>query len=136
MELNSNRHSVYRLQFYLVVVTKDRCKVIDKEINARLKEIALRVFEQCWGLKIIEMEAEADHVHLLFESNPQTDLSKLINNFKTVSSRLLRKEFKEKLAKFYSIPALWSNSYCILSVGGASIETIRRYIENQDAPRN
>lgn len=136
MELNSNRHSVYRLQFYLVVVTKDRCKVIDKEINARLKEIALRVFEQCWGLKIIEMETEADHVHILFESNPQTDLSKLINNFKTVSSRLLRKEFKEKLAKFYSIPVLWSNSYCILSVGGASIETIRKYIENQDAPQN
>ena len=136
MELNSNRHSVYRLQFHLVVVTKYRHKVIDKEINARLKEIVLRVFEHCWGLKIIEMETEADHIHILFESNPKTDLSKLINNFKTVSSRLLRKEFKEKLAKFYTIPTLWSNSYCILSVGGASIETIRGYIENQDAPQN
>ena len=136
MELNSNRHSVYRLQFHLVVVTKYRLKVINKAMNIRLKELTRRGFEECWGLEIIEMETEADHVHILFESNPQTDLSKLINNFKTVSSRLLRKEFKEKLAKFYTIPTLWSNSYCILSVGGASIDTIRKYIENQEAPQH
>lgn len=136
MELNSNRHSVYRLQFHLVVVTKYKLKVINQQMNARLKELAYRVFEECWGLKIIEIEIESDHIHILFESNPQTDLSKLVNNFKTVSSRMLRKEFSEYLDKFYQKPYLWANSYCLLSVGEASIEVIRKYIENQEAPQN
>ena len=136
MELNSNRHSVFRLQFRLVVVTKNRLKVINQQMNDRLKELAHRVFEECWGLKILEMEAQSDHVHILFESNPQTDLSKLVNNFKTVSSRMLRKEFSEYLGKFYYKPYLWANSYCILSVGEASMEVIKHYIENQEAPQN
>ena len=136
MELSSNRHSVYRLQFHLVVVTKYRRKVINKEMNARLKELAHRVFEQCWKLNIVEIEAEPDHLHILFESNPQTNLSKLVNNFKTVSSRILRKEFKDHVDRFYYKPFLWSSSYCILSVGGASIETIKKYIENQEAPQH
>lgn len=136
MEFNSNRHSVFRLQFRLVVVTKNRLKVINQQMNARLKELAHRVFEECWGLKILEMEAQSDHVHILFESNPQTDLSKLVNNFKTVSSRMLRKEFSEYLGKFYYKPYLWANSYCILSVGEASMEVIKHYIENQEAPQN
>ena len=136
MELNSNRHSVYRLQFHLVVVTKYRLKVINQEMNVRLKELAHRVFEECWSLKILEMETEGDYIHILFESNPQTDLSKLVNNFKTVSSRMLRKEFSEHLDKFYQKPYLWANSYCILSVGEASIETIKKYIENQEALQN
>ena len=136
MELNSNRHSVYRLQFNLVVVTKYRLKVINEQINARLKELAHRVFEECWGLKILEMGIESDHIHILFESNPQTDLSKLVNNFKTVSSRMLRKEFSNYLNKFYQKPYLWSSSYCILSVGGASIDVIKHYIENQEVPQH
>ena len=136
MELSSNRHSVYRLQFHLVVVTKYRRKAINKEMNARLKELAHRVFEQCWKLNIVEIEAESDHLHILFESNPQTNLSKLVNNFKTVSSRILRKEFKDHVDRFYCEPFLWSSSYCILSVGGASIETIKKYIENQEAPQH
>ena len=136
MELNSNRHSVFRLQFNLVVVTKYRLKVINQQMNTRLKELAHRVFEECWGLKVLEIEAESDHIHIFFESNPQTDLSKIVNNFKTVSSRMLRKEFSEHLDKFYQKPYLWANSYCILSVGEASIETIKKYIENQEALQN
>ena len=136
MELNSNRHSVFRLQFHLVVVTKNRLKVINQQINIRLRELAHRVFEECWGLKILEMEIEIDHVHIFFESNPQTDLSKLVNNFKTVSSRMLRKEFSEHLRNYYAKPFLWSNSYCILSVGENSIEVIKKYIENQDVSQH
>ena len=136
MELNSNRHSVFRLQFHLVVVTKNKLKVINQQMHIRLKELAHRVFEECWGLKILEIETEGDHVHILFESNPQTDLSKLVNNFKTVSSRMLRKEFSGHLNKFYHKSYLWSNSYCILSVGGASIEIIKQYIKNQKALQN
>jgi len=130
---NKNRHSVYRLQYHLVVVTKYRHKVIDKDINQRLKEIAYNIFENKWSCKILEIETELDHIHIAFEANPQTQLSKLVNNFKTVSSRLIRKEFKEHLQKYYrENNYFWSPSYCILSVGGATIEIIKQYIQEQN----
>ncbi len=135
MEYNTNRHSIYKLQFHLVVVTKYRHKVINSNINERLKEITKDIFENRWKLKIIEIESESDHLHIAFESNPQTQLSKLVNNFKTVTSRLIRKEFKEEINKHYWKPYFWSPSYCLISVGGASIEIIREYIRNQDKPK-
>lgn len=135
MKYNTNRHSIYRLEYHLVVVTKYRHKVINKEINKRLKEIAYDIFENRWKLKIIEIESEADHLHIAFESNPQTQLSKLVNNFKTVSSRYIQKEFSEYLKPFYWKPYFWSRSYCLVSSGGAPIEIIKYYIQNQDKPK-
>lgn len=134
IDYNTNRHSCYSLKYHLVVVTKYRHKVINKEILKRLDEIALNIFEERWGCKIIELNGEEDHLHILFEAPPQVQLSKLVNNFKTVSSRLVRKEFKKQVDKFYYKPYFWSNSYLILSTGGTTIETIKQYIENQNAP--
>ena len=131
MDYKTNRHAVYRLQYHLVVVTKYRHEVINKDINIRLKEIAYNIFEDSWQCEIIEIESEADHLHIAFEAYPQIQLSKLINNFKTVSSRYIRKEFAEYLKPFYWKPFFWSPSYCLLSVGGATIDT---YIRNQDKP--
>jgi putative transposase len=135
MQYSKNRHSIYKLQYHLVVVTKYRHKCINKDINNRLKEIAYDIFENRWKLKILEIESEKDHLHIAFESNPQTQLSKLVNNFKTVSSRLIRKEFKSHIDKYYWKPFFWSPSYCLISIGGASIEVIKSYIESQEKPK-
>ena len=134
MEYKKNRHSIYRLQYHLVVVTKYRHKVINKEMNERLKEIAYDIFENRWKCEIIEIESESDHLHIAFEAYPQIQLSKLVNNFKTVSSRYIQKEFKEHLKPFYWKPYFWSPSYCLLSVGGSTIEIIKKYIKNQAKP--
>lgn len=100
----------------------------------RLKDTANDLFSK-WGGSIIEFNGEEDHIHIIFEVPPQIQLSKIINNFKTVSSRYIRKEFSSYLAKYYWKPYFWSNSYLILSTGGATIETIRQYIEEQNAPQ-
>lgn len=131
IDYRRNRHSCYKLVYHLVVVTKYRNKVINKEILKRLKEISNNIFEDSWGCDIIEINGEEDHLHILFEAPPQVQLSKLINNFKTVTSRLIRKEFKEHVDTFYWEPRFWSNSYLILSTGGATIETIEKYIKDQ-----
>ncbi len=134
MILDKNRHSVFKLQYHLVVSTKYRKKVINKDINLRIKEIAINIFENSWNCKIIEIESESDHLHILFEAKPQIQLSKLINNFKTVSSRLIRKEFKKHVDKYYWKPFFWNPSYLILSTGGATVEVVKKYIEEQNKP--
>ena len=116
-----NRHAVYKLQYHLVVVTKYRHPVITGKLNDRLLEISRSVIEEYWKSKIIEMNTDKDHIHILFETSPQTQLSRLINNYKTVTSRLIRKEFAEELKPYYFIS----------SVSDLSEDVIREYIQEQ-----
>lgn len=135
IEYNTNRHSCYSLKYHLVVVTKYRNKVINNAILEDLKNISENIFKEKWNCEIIQINGEEDHIHILFEAPPQVQLSKLINNFKTVSSRLIRKNHKEQVDKYYWKPYFWSNSYLILSSGGAPIEIIKKYIETQNTPK-
>ena len=61
--------------------------------------------------------------------------SKFVNNLKTVTSRLLRKQFSEHLAQYYWKPVLWTRAYCLISVGGAPLAILRQYIEKQEMPK-
>lgn len=127
----TNRHAVYLLQYHLVVVTKYRHKVINNELKDRLIEISYSIIENDWESKIISINTEEDHIHILFESSPQTQLSKLINNYKTVTSRLIRKEFSKQLEQYYWKPYFWSDTYFISSVSDANEAMIKTYIDKQ-----
>lgn len=130
--LNTLNHSVFSLQYHLVFVTKYRRKCISPLMLERLREI-FRDTIQKWHGELIEFNGESDHVHLLMSLNPKLRLSDFVGNMKTVSSRLIRKEFAKELAEFYWKPVFWSGSYCILTCGGAPLSVIKQYIENQRA---
>ena len=127
----TNRHAVYLLQYHLVVVTKYRHKVINNELKDRLIEISYSIIESDWKSKIMSINTDEDHIHILFETSPQTQLSKLINNYKTVTSRLIRKEFSKQLEQYYWKTYFWSDTYFISSVSDTSEARIKRYIEKQ-----
>lgn len=131
IHFNKNRHANYKLTYHLVVVTKYRHPVIIDPIKKRLEEVAENLFTK-WNCEILEINSDKDHLHILFEAPPQINLANTINSFKTVTSRYIRKEFTEFLAKYYWKPYFWSRSYLILTTGGAPIEVIKKYIENQD----
>lgn len=129
----SYSRGVSSLTAHLVLVTKYRKKVIEADVLQRLEEITRSVCEK-WGCEVQEFNGEPDHIHLLFSYYPQVQLSKLINNLKTVTSRMIRKEFEERLAKVYWKPVFWTNSYFLASCGGVTIEQLKQYVQNQDSP--
>ena len=129
-ELKTLYHGVYNLQYHLVLVTKYRRKCITTAMLARLREI-LAATTAKWGGELIECNGEADHMHLLISLSPTIQLSTFVNNLKTVSSRLIRKEFGRELARWYRKPVFWSRSYCVISCGGAPLSVLRQYIEQQ-----
>jgi|SRR5690625_1401885 len=131
MQFNRNRHSVYKLTYHLVVVTKYRHPVISAQIKKRLEEITYDLFMK-WKCEILEINGEEDHLHILFDAPPQINLANTINSFKTVTSRYIRKEFSKELKKYYWKPYFWSRSYLIVTTGGAPMESIKKYIEEQD----
>lgn len=131
-----NRHACYLLKYHLVVVTKYRKSVLNDTVSKRLKEIVQFIFEDKWNCKLLSVETNGDHIHILFEAPPQVQLSAMVNNFKTVSARLLRKEYAEYLAQYYWKPVLWSRSYYIGSVSDTTEEVVKYYIEHQKTNEN
>ncbi len=85
-----------------------------------------------WRCRLIEFGGEPDHVHLLIDIHPALDISVLINNLKTASARRTRNRFTEHLVKFYCAkPLFWHRAYFVGSVGGATLETVRAYVDAQ-----
>ena len=97
VEYKRNRHSCYLLQYHLVVVTKYRHPVIIGELKNKLLELTNRIFTENWNCVILQANTDKDHIHILFDAPPQVQLSRLINNYKTVTSRLIRKACKYKV---------------------------------------
>ena len=83
-----------------------------------------------YNITLEEWNHDIDHIHILFRSEPNTNVSKFINAYKSASSRLIKKEYPSIKARLYK-EAFWSQSFCLISVGGANIETIKKYIESQ-----
>lgn len=131
IDYRRNRHSCYLLEYHLVVVTKYRHPVITGQIKTRLIELSKQIIEEYWKCKISAINTNKDHIHIMFEAKPQIQLSKLINNFKTVTSRRIRKEFADELKPFYWKPYFWSDNYFICNVSDKSRDIVKKYIIDQ-----
>lgn len=117
----------YSCKYHIIWCTKYRRKVLNESVQQKLKALVQEIVNQNNG-EIIELETMEDHVHLLVECVPQLGIHKLVKKIKGVSSRELRKEFSHLRTR---LPTLWTNSYFVSTVGGAPLEIIKRYVEEQ-----
>lgn len=131
-DYNRTKHAVFKLHAHLVFCTKYRRKVLDGDAVARLRSIFGAVCSNVEA-RLVEMDGEEDHVHLLVDHPPKLSVSALVNALKGASSRLLRQQ-RPDIARRYWKGVLWSPSYFAVSVGGAPLEVVRRYIEQQETP--
>ena len=129
MKLDNNNHSVFLLYYHLVLVVKYRQKVFDDAMSLYARDIFVRI-GSAYNITLEEWNHDIDHVHIMFRAHPNTELSKFINAYKSASSRLIKRDFPGVRRKLWK-EMFWSRSFCLLSTGGAPIEVIRKYIENQ-----
>lgn len=127
VSFKSNRNVVYSCKYHVVWCPKYRRRVLANGVDVRLKEIINKTAVELQA-EIIELEVMPDHVHLLVEVDPQFGIHRLVKRLKGRSSRLLRREFPALKSR---LPSLWTNSYFVSTVGGAPLEVIKQYIENQ-----
>lgn len=132
-EIRHGRHCVFKLHVHLVFVTKYRRNVFTKESLEALKSIFSNT---CLKLEaeLVEMDGEDDHVHLLVKYPPKLSVSILVNSLKGISSRMIRQLKFPQIHKKLWGNSLWTPSYFAGSCGGAPIEIIRQYIEQQQTP--
>lgn len=129
MNLDTNRRSVFKLYYHLILVIKYRRKVINDNISETLKK-HFETLQNAFQIKLEEWNHDEDHIHILFTAEPTTNLSKFINAYKSASSRMIKIAYPEIKCKLWQ-EAFWSKSYCLLTSGGASIDVIREYIKTQ-----
>lgn len=127
MKYKSNNNITYSCKYHVVFCPKYRRSVLVNGVDVRLKELIKNVCEQ-YNVELIEMEIMPNHVHLLIDVDPQFGVHKAVKRIKGTSSHILREEFPWLKSK---IPTLWTHSYFVSTVGGASLDTIKQYIENQ-----
>jgi putative transposase len=134
-EVRKGRSVVYALSVHLVFVTKYRRKAITDRVREHLRTTCAEVCSKM-GAELREFDGEDDHVHLLVSYPPKLAISRLVNSLKLVSARLLRKRnFPEVRRKLWG-PHFWTPSYYAGSCGGASLTTVKRYIQAQRTPSN
>ena len=126
------RHSVTKLVVHLIFSTKYRRKLFDGYMIEQLREAFDSACEKL-ECDLLEMDGEADHVHLLIAYPPKLAISVMVNNLKSVSSRRIR-ILNAHIPRQSKSAALWSRSYFACSAGGATIETLREYVQSQSTP--
>ena len=131
-EYRRGRHSVTRLVAHLIFTTKYRRKVFDGDMIGQLREAFDSACEKL-DCRIIEFDGEEDHVHLLIEYPPKLSISVLVNNLKSTSSRRIR-FLNTHIPRLSKSAALWSRSYFACSAGGATIEMLKAYVNEQKTP--
>ena len=129
MDLDTNNHSVFLLHYHLILVTKYRRQVIDDEISDFAKDTFIRISES-YHITLVEWNHDKDHVHIMFKAQPKTELTKFINAYKSASSRLIKRDFP-RIKKSLWKEMFWSKSFCLLTIGSAPMDVIKKYIQNQ-----
>ena len=115
----------------MVLVTKYRHPVLTGGVKDVVYQTIRDIFREK-GLVILEMNGEADHVHILYEADPFTSPGELVNIVKTKSSRFARKNYGDTILKKYDWkPLFWSDSYFVATVSENSLAMVREYIKNQ-----
>ena len=126
-DMRSNNNVVSICRYHVVFCPKYRRKVLAPPIDERLNVILAEQIER-WGQELIEMEVMPDHVHLLVGCDPQFGIHRLVKLLKGFGSHALRAEFPVLKRR---LPSLWTNSYFVATVGGVTLETLKRYVEHQ-----
>ena len=132
-EWRTGRSCVYKNHVHLVFVTKYRRNVFTREMLDRVSEIFTETCQQM-DCELLEFDGEHDHVHLIVSVHPKMAVSNVISKLKGKSSFILRREYWDRIKTMLWGKHFWSPSYCCVSVGGANLETVKQYIENQRTP--
>lgn len=134
-KLRSGAHVVFSIHLHVVFVTKYRRKVLTETMMEDMKQVFDRVLAAN-NSELEECNGEPDHVHLLIDLHPDNNISDLVASLKSASSRVLREKYKPEIDKYYWGKAkLWHDSKCIVSCGGAPLQVVKQYIQDQSGGR-
>jgi putative transposase len=134
-ELSHSAHSVHTLQYHFVQCVKYRRNALVNPLIVDLLKKTIKDISSRFDVEVLNIEADKNHFHLLFRSKPTLEMSKYINAIKTISSREIRRNFPEVLKLLWR-DAFWSQSYFLATTGQVTLDTLKKYVDNQGKVKN
>ena len=78
------------------------------------------------------MEVDKDHLHLMIQYPPTLSVTSIVRKIKQETTIHIWKNHYTELRKhFWKEHTFWTDGYWASSIGDASIETVKKYIQNQ-----
>lgn len=130
MDYETNSHCKYLIALHLILVVKYRKQLLVGEIGEFVKDSFARISERS-AFDIEEIEIDKDHVHVLLKITPRFSVSQHVRRIKQQTNKELWLKFPGLKTQFWAEKTFWSDGYFVCSVGNASAETIRKYIQEQ-----
>ena len=130
-EYTLRAHSVCKLVYHAVFVIKYRRKAINSEMMTNMQEYCKYLIESKYEGKLIEFNGESDHVHILFELPPTASPAIIVCNLKTQLSKRMKMKYEHYYKDKLWNGTFWSDSYFLTTAGGASVEILEQYIQQQ-----
>ena len=115
--------------YHLVWIPKYRKRLLKSRVADRLAEL----LHECADMnrwKIEELSIQPDHVHVLVQIRPEISVSRMVQLFKGMGSKVIREEFSE-LKEFLWGKSFWADGYFAETSGQLNESRIREYIQNQ-----
>ena len=123
-------HTIYECKYHLIFCPKYRYRVLKDETGEWVKREIIKLLGQKEGIEIIEMNVQAEHVHLVMWIPPKYAVSEVMGYLKgKLAIRLFQRY--EKLGKQFWGRHLWSRGYCVSTIG-IDEERIRQYVRWQE----
>ena len=126
-DYRTTNKTIYSCQYHVIWCAKYRRKVLDTQIQGRLKQLILEKQDE-YRYQIHEVETQPEHVHLLIEIPPTDSVDKIVGKIKGYTSKVLREEYPSLKSR---LPSLWTRSKFVSSCGSVTLKVIKDYIEGQ-----
>ena len=123
-------HVLWHCQYHIVWVPKYRYRVLTGEVGFEVMK-TVRVFAERLGCEIVELNVQADHVHLLVKVPPKISISRLSGSVKGKTAIQVFRQFPYLKKKPYWGNHFWAKGYCVDTVG-VDAEMIRQYVKYQE----
>ena len=132
MDYRYGSHTVFRIVYHFVWVTKYRYPVLKGDVGERVRELVRQTCE-AFEIRIVKGVVSKDHVHILVSAPPDLAPSEIMRRIKGRSASKLFEEFPQ-LKKRHWGRHFWARGYFCATVGDMTEEMIREYLEHHFEP--
>jgi putative transposase len=126
----TNSHCKHLIALHLILVVNYRKQLLIGDLGQFIKDFTLEISEVS-DFSVEEIEIDKDHIHILMRISPKYSISQHVRNIKQMTTSRIWRAFPALKKQFWLEKIFWSDGYFVCSVGNASSETIRKYIQEQ-----
>ncbi len=133
MEYRYGSHTVFKIQYHFVLVTKYRYKVLKGDVALKVRELIRQTCE-AFEIEILQGVVSKDPIHMLVSAPPNLAPSEIMRRIKGRSSAKLFETFPELKKRSWG-RHFWARGYFCVTSGEVTEEMINAYLEHHFEPK-